>query len=208
MKFQWVQYPGTENSRKFWVNNIQDMTYQTSLWYIVSIDKELQSYQIFRFFFWKKWKYFSNEIIGNLILSVKYRKINSIDTNLRSENTTVLQCKLCIVQQMPKVRKYFCELRFAHDTNCRVPRYDLLVIFPYLYIRRTCSILVQENSIKIGECLLFLRLPQLVFMDYLKVQIWVKIFFKKLSLNKLNSLNRVSFVILFYLIVRNPTTLK
>jgi len=81
---------------------------------------------------------------------------------------------------MPKVRKYFCELRFAHNTNCRVARYDLLVIFPYLYIWKTCSLLVQKNNLKIGKCFLFFLRLQIVFMNYTKVQIWVEIFFKKI----------------------------
>ena len=135
---------------------------------------------MFFFFFLKKWKHFSNEIMGNIILSVTYRKTHSIDTNLRNETATVLQSKLYILQYRPKVRKYFCKVRFTHDTNCRVPRYNLLVIFPYFYSWRTCSILVQKNNLKIGECFLFLRLLQFVFMIYPKVQIWAKIFFKKI----------------------------
>jgi hypothetical protein len=44
------------------------------------------------------------------MLSVTYRKIHSIDTNLHSENASFLQCKLSILQYISKVRKYFCEV--------------------------------------------------------------------------------------------------
>jgi hypothetical protein len=77
----------------------------------------------------KYWKYFSNKFMDNWMFSVTYRKIRSIDTNLHSENASVLQYKLCIVQYMSKVKKYFCEVISAHDMNCIVPRCDLPVIF-------------------------------------------------------------------------------
>jgi hypothetical protein len=63
------------------ISVVYGVNWQTASMLPISMSKIRELYILFWFFFssGKEWKYFSNEIMGNLILSVMYRKTRSID---------------------------------------------------------------------------------------------------------------------------------